>query len=265
MSDDALNAWMQQFTRAMLDPTAPLPSPWPAGALGVFLIFVTQIGAGIPAGVLRARDAGLNPVLTAGLYAASDVVLAFTVEPMLILLRWLGQRVDFIGRLGARLARFSGATGLNDGKVRGPLGLILFSFAVAPAPARAASEAAGHGFIPGWTLAIIGDMLYFTMIMASTLWVSSLFGDDRITVGAVVIGAWVLPMLIRRIRRPAAEPKPATARPRLQMATAGSPTPASLNAAPPPAPPPAEAPRPARKPATTHSGRRRRTSRGLHH
>jgi hypothetical protein len=258
MSDAELNTFLQQFTRAMFDPSAPLPTLWPTGTMGVFLIFVTQIGLGIPSGVLRARDAGLSPLITASLYAASDVVLALTVEPMLILLRWLSARVDFIARLGSTLSRFSGATGLSDGKVRGPLGLILFSFAVAPAPARAASEAAGHGFISGWTLAIIGDMLYFTMIMASTLWVASIFGDDRLTVGAVLVGAWVLPMLIRRMRRTTTAPaaQPARVPPRLSVATA-SPG-ASLETPPP-------APRTARKPGTSHTGRRRRPSRGLHH
>jgi hypothetical protein len=250
MTDDQLNTFLQQFTRAMLDPTAPLPDLWPAGAMGVFLIFVTQIGLGIPSGVLRAQDLGINPLAMAGLYAASDVVLAFTVEPMLILLRWLGDRVAFIGRLGNRLASLSGATGLSDGKVRGPLGLILFSFAVSPGAARAASETAGHGFIPGWTLAIIGDMFYFTMIMASTLWISSVFGDQRLTVGIVLIGGWVLPLLIRRMRRDTPAPVPARMRP----ATVAAPV-------------PVEAPTPsvARKPSTTHTGRKRRSSnRGLH-
>jgi hypothetical protein len=249
MSNDDLNTLLQQFTRAMFDPTAPLPALWPAGALGVFLVFCTQIGAGIPLGVIMARNAGLSPVVTAGLYCASDVVLAFTTEPLLIALRWLGDRVEFIGRLGNRLAKLTGATGLREGRVQGPLGLILFSFAVAPAPARAASEAAGHGFITGWTLAIIGDMFYFTMIMASTLWVSSMFGDDRLAVGAVLVGAWVLPMLIRRFRR-----EPAPARPMVALAATSSNATLELPSS----------PRAQRKATTTHSGRRRRTSRGLH-
>jgi hypothetical protein len=255
MSDDDLTTLLQQFSRAMLDPTAPLPTLWPVGTMGVFLVFATQIGAGIPLGVLMARNAGISPIATAGLYAASDVVLALAMEPMLVLLRWLGERVEFIGRLGNRLSRLSGATGLSQGKVRGPLGLILFSFAVAPAPARAASEAAGHGFISGWTLAIIGDMLYFTLIMASTLWISSLFGgDDRFTVGAVLVGAWVLPMLFRRLRSNSSS-VPRLRMPRLQVATA----PAA--AAPPPG---AKAPSTRKAPTTTHNGRRRRSGRGLH-
>jgi hypothetical protein len=201
MSNEDLTTLANQFTRAVLDPTAPLPTLWPTGAWGVFLVFVTQIGAGIPLGVIMGRNAGISPLLMAGLYLASDVVLAVTMEPLLALLRWLGKRVAFLGRLGNRLARFSGAAGLQGGGVRGPLGLILFSFSVSPTAGRAASEAAGHGFFSGWTLAILGDMGYFLLIMASTLWVSSVFGDDRLTIGAVLIGAWILPMVIRRLRR----------------------------------------------------------------
>jgi hypothetical protein len=261
MSDAELNTFLQQFTRAMIDPTAPLPDLWPTGAMGVFLIFVTQIGLGIPSGVLRARDAGLSPFFTAGLYAASDVILAFTIEPMLLLLRWLSPRVDFIARLGRTLSRFSGASGLSDGKVRGPLGLILFSFAVAPAPARAASEAAGHGFISGWTLAIIGDMLYFWLVMASTLWVSSVLGDDRLAIGAVLIGTWVLPLIIRRMRGGSAV-KPARPRPAVRAARVAPAlvVPAGASAA--PAGPTVSASSAPRK--RTPSNARRRSTRGLH-
>jgi hypothetical protein len=201
MSNDDLVRAMNELTRAMWDPTAPVPSFWPTGWMGVFLIFVSQIGAGIPLGVIKARDAGLSPFFTALLYVASDIVLAVTMEPILALLRWVGKRVEFVGRIGNRLARFSGAAGLQQGGVRGPLGLILFSFSVSPSAGRAASVAAGYGFISGWTLAIIGDMGYFVLVMASTLWISDIFGDDRLAIGAVLIGTWVLPMVIRRMRR----------------------------------------------------------------
>jgi hypothetical protein len=250
MPSDDLTTLLNQITRAMWDPTAPLPSIWPAGAWGVFLVFVTQIGAGIPLGVILARNAGIPPVVTAGLYLASDVVLALTMEPILIALRWLGQRVEFIGRLGKWLSRFSGAAGLQSDGVRGPLGLILFSFTVSPTAGRAASEAAGHGFISGWTLAIIGDMCYFALIMASTLWVSSLFGDDRLTIGAVLLGTWLLPMLIRRLKRAYARTPAQAAASRLATAT-------TLEMS---------SPVSARMPRRTgsHNGRRRRSTRGLH-
>jgi hypothetical protein len=260
MSPDDLNTFLEQFTRAIFDPTAPLPTAWPVGALGVLLVFCTQIGAGIPLGVILARDAGLSPLVTASLYLISDIFLACTFEPMLLLLRWLAKRVDFVARLGNRLAKISGATGLSQGKVQGPLGLILFSFAVAPAPARAASEAAGHGFISGWTLAIIGDMIYFTLIMVSTLWVSSVFGDDRLAVGAVLVFAWLLPILLRRLRRDSSDAY-TTTRPRgLRVATA--PVMAAGGE-------PLESPDATRltskKPNVSHNGRRRRTTRTRYH
>src|SRR5438105_5058566 len=172
------------------------------------------------------------------------------MEPMLLLLRWLAQRVELLARIGNRLARFSGAAGLQSGGARGPLGLILFSFTVAPTPARAASEAAGYGPIPGWTLAIIGDMFYFAMIMATTLWVSSIFGDDRFTIGAVLLGTWLVPMLIRRMRRSASAPAPALAR--LSAATADGAAVGTL--------PTGQLGRR----AVSHNGRRRRSTRGAH-
>ena len=252
MPDDSLTTVLNEITRAMWDPTAPLPSVWPTGTWGVFLVFVTQIGAGIPLGVIMARNAGIPIFVTAALYLASDIVLAVTMEPMLIALRWLGRRVHFIGRLGGYLSRFSGATGLKSGGVRGPLGLILFSFTVSPTAGRAASEAAGHGFVSGWTLAIIGDMLYFGMIMASTLWVSSLLGDDRVTVGAVLLGTWLLPIVIRRIRR-------AYSTQTLVPATAATAPTATLELS----SNHDAAPRLTRR-TVAHNGRRRRSSRGLH-
>jgi hypothetical protein len=252
MSADDLNTFLAQFSRAMLDPTAPLPGLWPSGALGVFLVFVTQIGAGIPIGVLLGRDSGLSPLEMAGLYLASDVVLALTCEPMLLGLAWLSRRVDWLAALGSRLGRNSGATGLSDGRVKGPLGLIMFSFVFAPAPARAASEAAGHGPLAGWSLAIIGDMLYFGIIMASTLLVISLFGDNRLTIAPVMVGAWLLPMLVQRLRGNKSASSPSAAVPRLRAAAATSDSVDSL----------AE-PRRSRRSNSPHDGRPRRSRRSL--
>lgn len=241
MSADDLNTFLLQFTRALVDPTAPIPALWPTGAFGVFLVFATQIGAGIPIGVIMARDSGLSVPVTAMLYLASDLLLALTFEPLFQLLRWMGQRVDWLRALGDRMMRLSGATGLSSGRVRGPLGLMLFSFMFAPAPARAASEAAGRGPLSGWTLAIVGDMAYFSVIMASTLLVIQIFGDSRLAIGPVILGAWLLPMLVQRLRRPALSAAPA------------SPLAPSLESG--------AAPRLARKASVSHNGRRRRASR----
>jgi hypothetical protein len=231
--------------RALIDPTAPLPAIWPSGVLGVFLLFCVPIGGGIPFGVIMARDAGISPAATAGLYFLSDLVLAVTTEPVLALLRWLSKRIEFLARIGHVFARFTGTAGLRDEGMRGPLGLVLVAFSVSPTTGRAAAAAAGHGFVSGWAIAITGDMLYFCLLMATTLWVSSIFGDDRLTIGAVLIGTWVLPLVIRRIRQRSARPAPAT------VQTTALTLPAAARPA---------SPRPKR---VTHTGRRR-ASRGLH-
>src|SRR5258708_37158985 len=83
MSIDDLNTFLAQYLRTQFDPSAPLPDLWPTGAIGVFLIFVLPTIVGIPLGVIMARDAALPPLLTVGLYFASDLVLAVTPEPML--------------------------------------------------------------------------------------------------------------------------------------------------------------------------------------
>src|SRR5438270_13712576 len=108
MTDDQLSTLLAQYARAVFDPSAPLPSLWPTGMLGVFLIFATQIGAGIPLGVIVARDAGLAPLVTAALYFASDVLLACVTEPMLAVLGSLSRRVAWIDQLGKKLARLTG-------------------------------------------------------------------------------------------------------------------------------------------------------------
>lgn len=212
---------------------------------GAFLLFFVPVGGGIPLGVIKARDAGVAPLLTAGVYLLSDVVLALTNEPMVQLFRWLGRHVPALGTLGAAFSRVTGAVGLKEDGPRGPLGLILLSFTVSMTTSRAAAAAAGHGFLPGWTLAIIGDMLYFAVLMASTLWLSGVFGDDRITIGAVLLGTWVIPLLLRRVRgkgtRRVASPRTA----------ALSPSPATASVAPALSLEPVRAPRPA---VRTHGG-----------
>lgn len=256
MSNDDLNRAMAELLRAQWDPTAPLPFFWPAGVAGVFLFFCMPLAAGIPFGVILGRDAGLSPLETAGLYLVSDLVLAVTAEPFLALLRWLGRRVEFVGRMGRFFTRATDSVGLSDGKVRGPLGLILFSFSISPTSGRAAAAAAGHGFFVGWTLAIIGDMLFFGVLMATTLWVTSVFGDSRQTIGAIVIVVWIAPLVIRRLRGRFARPVARRPAP-LRVAPAAS---VVSGAGPRPAPGPGtQVPRK----RVSHAGRRR-PSRGLH-
>ena len=74
---------LESFQQALLDPSAPIPSDWPGGTLGVLLLFLVPVGGGIPAGVLMASNRGVAWPVMMGLYLVSDVILAFVFEPML--------------------------------------------------------------------------------------------------------------------------------------------------------------------------------------
>jgi hypothetical protein len=184
--------------RALLDPSAPIPAGWPTGALGVLLLFLVPIGGGIPAGVLMAHARGIGWPLMMGLYFVSDVVLAFTFEPLLRLLIAVGRAIPGLGRVVRAMRDTVRHTAAQYGIASGPLALVLVSFGVDPMTGRAAAAAAGHGFIPGWTIAITGDMFYFALLMVSTLWLGDVLGDDRLTIGVMLMVMLVLPAILRR-------------------------------------------------------------------
>src|SRR5476649_2234848 len=64
--------------------------------LPVLMLFLLPVGGGIPAGVLLASSHGLAWPITAGLYLASDLILALTFEPILRLFVTLGKRISFL-------------------------------------------------------------------------------------------------------------------------------------------------------------------------
>jgi hypothetical protein len=158
--------------RALLDPTAPIPAGWPAGALGVLLLFLIPVGGGIPAGVLMAHVRGIGWPIVMGLYLVSDVILACIFEPPLRLLIAVGRYVPVVGRLAGSMRAVLHRTTAQYGTAGGPLALILVSFGVDPMTGRAAAAAAGHGFVPGWAIAITGDMFYFTLRNRGTNYIS---------------------------------------------------------------------------------------------
>src|SRR5258706_11494666 len=106
MSIDDLNTFLAQYLRTQFDPSAPLPDLWPAGVFGVFLIFVLPTVVGIPLGVIMARDAALSPLLTAGLYFASGLVLAVTAGTLPGPIPWGGRQVEPLPRLGQNIMPF---------------------------------------------------------------------------------------------------------------------------------------------------------------
>lgn len=191
---------LDDFQRALLDPTAPIPSSWPGGWWGVLLLFLVPVGGGIPAGVLMAHARGIGWPAMLLLYFVSDVILACVFEPLLRGLIAVGRAVPPLGKV-LRLFRASALqSAAQYGNAGSALALVLVSFGVDPMTGRAAAAAAGHGFVPGWAIAITGDMFYFGVLMGTTLWVGSAVGDDRITIGIMIVLMFVLPAILRRIR-----------------------------------------------------------------
>ncbi|HEY3399563.1 MAG TPA: hypothetical protein VGK03_02935 [Geothrix sp.] len=169
---------------------------WP-----VLMLFLLPVGGGIPAGVLLARANGLAWPLTAGLYFASDVLLALAFEPVLRLLTVLAGKVPFLARFGAAMKEaMARSTAHLGGTGAGPFALVMIAFGVDPMTGRASAMAAGHGFVMGWMFAITGDMLYYAVIAITTLRLNAYIRDPNTTMWIVLGAMVVVPMLVRQVR-----------------------------------------------------------------
>lgn len=171
-----------------------------SNAWAVLTLFLIPIGGGIPGGVVLARKLGIQWPAMMGLYLISDVILACVFEPLMLMVISGGKRVAFLSRLSEALRKSMKKTSTYYGNGLGPMALIGVAFGVDPMTGRTAAKASGHGFVTGWTLAITGDMLFFTLIMASTLWLNNVLGDGTWTTVIMMIVTLVAPPLVRRIR-----------------------------------------------------------------
>lgn len=166
----------------------------------VLMLFLIPVGGGIPPGVLLAKARGLPWPETALLYFISDVILAFIFEPLMLAAIAAGRRVALLSRAAAAVKASIDNTAALWGRSSGPITLILISFGVDPMTGRSAASAAGHGFVSGWTLAIIGDMMYFAVIMACTLWLRSVLGDGTVVTFIMLAAMIAVPAAVRRWR-----------------------------------------------------------------
>jgi len=163
-------------------------------------LFLIPIGGGIPAGVLLARSRGIQWPVTMILYLISDVILACLFEPVMLLVIKVGKRSPKVAQFSEAFKKMVKQTTSHYGNRLGPLSLITVSFGVDPMTGRAAAAAAGHGFLIGWMLAITGDMIYFSVLMISTLWLNSILGDGTWTTVIILVLMVVVPILVRRLR-----------------------------------------------------------------
>jgi len=187
----------EYLQRLAWDPAAPVPVGWPHGWWGVLLLFCIPGGMGIPPGVLLGNHGGLGPIALSVLYFASDIVLACVFEPLLVTLATLARRLPFLKR--ATTAVFAAATRtMPTGSKSAPLGIALTAFGAGLPFGRALAAAAGFGLVRSWLFTIAGDMAYFALGMASTLWFDNLLGDSRMAAFAGLVVMFVVPAIIRR-------------------------------------------------------------------
>ncbi|RYE65855.1 MAG: hypothetical protein EOO81_12180 [Oxalobacteraceae bacterium] len=165
------------------------------------MLFAVPVGGGIPAGVLLAQSRGIGWLTMSGIYLVSDILLAFLFEPLMMLFLVISKRSEFLTRLREHFKRSMAWAAAGYGAQPGPLSLIIISFGVDPMTGRAAAMAAGHHFITGWAIAIAGDMLYFAVLMVSTIWLNDILGDGTWT--AIIIMALMLgvPVLLKRFKK----------------------------------------------------------------
>jgi hypothetical protein len=167
----------------------------------VLALFLIPVGGGIPGGVLLADHRGISWEWMALLYFISDVILACVFEPLMLLMLAWAKRSPLLTRFGEAMKQSTRRTIALYGDRPGPFVLILVAFGVDPMTGRAAAVAAGHGFLTGWGIAIAGDMLYFGVVMACTLWLHDLLGDGTVATLIILLVMTVLPILIRKLRR----------------------------------------------------------------
>lgn len=168
----------------------------------VISIFLIPFGGGIPAGVLLAKKFAIAWPITMILYLISDLILACVLEPIIQLIIYLGRKFPnrFLKVTGLAFKKTVEKTVAHYGNSTGPLALILIAFGVDPMTGRAAAVAAGYGSIGGWIIAIAGDMIYFSLLMISTLWLNNIIGDGTTTMLIILGFMLILPVIIRKIR-----------------------------------------------------------------
>ncbi|MCB0347381.1 MAG: hypothetical protein KDD37_01025 [Bdellovibrionales bacterium] len=166
----------------------------------VFMLFMVPVGGGIPAGVILAKARGISWFFTAGIYLISDLVLACLFEPIMLLMVFLFKRFSFFNKLREAFRKTTEKTVAMYGATPGVMLLVLIAFGVDPMTGRAAAMSRGYNFLAGWAIAITGDMLYFLVIMASTLWLSHILGDGTWAVIIIMVFMLIVPSAFRRIK-----------------------------------------------------------------
>lgn len=153
----------------------------------VLLLFLIPAGGGIPAGIILAKTRGLSWLATAGIYLIGDLIVACLYEIILRLFLRASEHKPFFARLRYAFQLTTQKLAEKYGLRPGPLSLITLAFSTEPMTGRALTKAAGYGVFTGWALTLTGDLLYFFLILASTLWLNHILGNGTWAVIIVMI------------------------------------------------------------------------------
>jgi hypothetical protein len=175
----------------------------------VFALFWAPVGPGIPAGVLLARHVGLNPLITIAIYALSDVLGACVCHPLFAglrrlarhvrPLRWLGQRLMKVAMFGARMPTAEdlqvGVKGLAPALFR--IGTVGFGLDVYHGGMLVAGLPVPR--ILGWGAAIAGDLVWFALLLVTSIATAAVVDDDRVQFVVMLVAMFVLPYVAKRL------------------------------------------------------------------
>jgi len=111
-----------------------------------------------------------------------------------------GKKFRFLGRWIESVKQITSKSTAKYGLNHGPVSLVAISFGVDPMTGRSVAQAAGHSFVSGWALAISGDMIFFVVLMVSTLWLEKVLGDGTWAAIIIMTAMMIIPAGIRRVR-----------------------------------------------------------------
>jgi hypothetical protein len=184
----------------------------------VFALFWAPVGPGIPAGVLLARHVPLSPVVTFGLYAASDVLAAVVLNPVFMGLRRWARHVPAVHRAGQKFLRFAmmgtpaarpAESGASSTRAAELFRVATIGFGVDVYTAGAVATGLPVPRMLRWACAIAGDLVWFAILLGTSIAAASVADDDRVVGVVVLIAMLVIPSIARRIF-PSLRPPPTT-------------------------------------------------------
>lgn len=181
------------------------------------MLFLIPVGGGIPGGVLLAKAKNIPWPFMMVIYFVSDVILAFAFEPLMKILIFIGKQIPIVMRIIEFFRQSTKKSAARYGGHPSVLKLIGVSFVIDPMTGRAAAHMAGHGFVGGWLIAIAGDMIYFSIVMVSTLWMRSVLGDGTAAMLVILVLMIGIPAIVKKIRgdksSPTLDSSPGSGRP----------------------------------------------------